>query len=95
MFDLGKLTETIGGLFSGGAGPAELEGGLVQLLSNAGIDPALLDGLNQEEIMNLLSQHGIDPGTLDLSQISNLVQENGLGGNLAEVAQSWLDRARG
>jgi hypothetical protein len=92
MFDVGKLAETIGGLFSGSRQDDPVVGnGLFELLRNAGIDPARLAGLDQTQIFDLLQQHGIDPGQLDASQISELLQNGNVGGNLAEMAQSWLN----
>ena len=95
MFDFSKITETIGGLLSGNQQKSPLDvAGITDLLANAGIDPALLDGLSQDEVFSLLQQHGIDPSQLDVSQISELLQNANLDGNLAEMAQSWL-RSRG
>ncbi len=95
MFDFNKITETIGGLLSGNQQHSQLDAaGTTELLANAGIDPALLDGLSQDEIFSLLQRHGIDPSQLDLSPISELLQNANVGGNLAELAQSWL-RSRG
>lgn len=91
MFDFGKLTETMGGLFSGSRQDTPVEGnGLLELLGNAGIDPAQLAGLDQTQIFELLQQYGIDPGQLDVGQVSELLQNGNIGGNLAEMAQSWL-----
>ena len=90
MFDLTKITETITGLISGAQQSPLDAGGITDLLSNAGIDPSMLDGLNQEEILGLLQQHGIDPSQLDVGQIIEVLQTASIGGNLAEIAQSWL-----
>ena len=92
MFDFSKITESIGGLVAGAQQQSPLEAGsIADLLSNAGIDPGMLDGLSQEEIFNLLQQYGIDPSQLDVGQISELLQNAGVGGSLAEMAQSWLN----
>ncbi len=90
MFDFGKITEALGGLFSNSQAqvPSDV-GGIMELISNAGIDPALLDGLNQDEILGLLQQHGIDTSLLDPSQLTELMQGN-VSGSLGEMAQSWL-----
>lgn len=91
MFDLNKFTESIGGLLSGNHQQSMPDAtGVTDLLANAGIDPALLDGLSQEEIFALLQKHGVDPGLLDASQISELLQNANLGGNLSEMARLWL-----
>jgi hypothetical protein len=91
MFDFGKITDAIGGLLSGQsqANPAQT-GGITDLLAQAGIDPALLDGLSQEEIIGLLQQHGIDLGHLDPAQLSELFQGTDIAGNLSQMASDWL-----
>lgn len=95
MFDLSKLTETIGGLVSGAQQQPPADGsGLAGLLINAGIDPGQLAGLTQGEIVEQLQQYGIDPAQLDLGQISELAANADIGGNLAEIAQSWLASRR-
>ncbi len=92
MFDLSKITETIGGLISGAQQQSPVEvGSIADLLNTAGIDPAMLDGLNQDEILNLLQQYGIDPSQLDVSQLSELLQSTGVGNGLVEMATSWLN----
>jgi len=90
MFDFGKITEALGGLFSNSQAqvPSDV-GGIMELMSNAGIDPALLDGLSQDEILGLLQQHGIDTNLLDPGQLTELMQGN-ISGSLGEMAQSWL-----
>jgi hypothetical protein len=88
MFDLSKITESIGSLLSGGTAP-QVPTDLMGLLEQAGVDPALLDGLSPEEITGLLQQHGIDTSLLDPSQLTELMQGN-ISGSLGEMAQSWL-----
>ena len=91
MLDFGKLTETIGAMLSGSQQQPPVDGnGIAELLSNAGIDPAQLAGLGHNEILELLQQYGIDPTGLDVGQICELLQNGNVGGNLAEIAQSWL-----
>jgi len=98
MFDFSKITDAIGGLVSGGQQQSPLDAsGIAELLNNAGIDPAMLAGLNQEENLNLLQQYGIDPGQFDLSQLGqlgDLVQGGQVGERLTQMAQDWL-RSRG
>lgn len=96
MFDLNKFTENIGGLLSGNNQQSMLDStGVTDLLANAGIDPALLDGLSRDEIFALLQKHGVDPGLLDGNQISELLQNANLGGNLSQMARSWLSSRGG
>ena len=96
MLDIGRLSETIGGLISGSQQETPAEGnGIAELLGNAGIDPAQLAGLSQIEIFELLQQYGIDPTQLDVNQISELLQNGQFGSNLTELAQSWLSSRGG
>ncbi len=54
MFDFSKITDTIGGLLSGNPQKSPPDGaGITDLLANAGVDPALLNGLSQDEIFSL------------------------------------------
>ncbi len=94
MIDFGRLTDTIGGFLSGNAQQAVEATGLAEMLANAGLDPALLDGLSQDEILSLLQQYGIDPSVIDPNQLSEMLQGTGIGGGLAEAATDWL-RSRG
>ncbi len=95
MFDLSKITELFGGLLSGQSQVPQDMAGITELLSNAGVDPALLDGLSQGEIFGLLQQHGIDPSLIDPAQISELLQGSGLADTVGGMAQSWLESRRG
>jgi hypothetical protein len=96
MIDFGKIGEAIGGLFSGNQQALPLDAGaLTQMLADAGIDPALLDGLSAQEVIGLLQQHGIDPGMIDPAQLTELLQGSGVGGAVAGLAQSWLESRKG
>ena len=96
MFDFGKITDAIGGLLSNGQSQLpEGAGGIAQILQNAGVDPALLDGLNQEEVLAFLQQQGIDTSAIDPGQIMQLLQHSGVTGNLGEIAQAWLESRKG
>lgn len=91
MFDFSKITETISGLLPGNLQQLPMDGaGITELLANAGVAPALLDGLSQDEAFALLQQHGIDPSLLDLGQLSEVLQNANVSGNLTDMAQSWL-----
>jgi hypothetical protein len=91
VLDLSKLTESVTSLFGGGASDA-LQGGMMDLLQNAGIDPGMLEGLSQTQIADLLSQYGIDPSQLGADQLGELMQN--FGGEqltqLTQVASDWF-----
>lgn len=96
MLDISRITETVATLFSGSQQQSPLNSAsIAELLSNAGIDPALLDGLSQEEIVALLQQHGIDPSAIDVGQLADLVHGTEVGGSIAEAVRAWMDPRRG
>jgi hypothetical protein len=93
MFGLTDIFEKLSQAFGGGqlselAGQALQAGSITDLLANAGIDPALLDGLNQEELMGLLANAGIDPAALTEGQLGELAALIPGGSGLADIAQN-------
>lgn len=93
MFDFSRITDAISSFMSSPAGSHAGESGAApQLLEDLGIDPALLDGLNQGEILGLLEQHGIDPAQLGGDQLAELFQHAGAAQPLIDAAQSWLEQ---
>lgn len=92
MFDFSRITDAISSFMSSPAVPYAGESGAApQLLADLGIDPALLDGLNQGEILGLLEQHGIDPSQLAGDQLAELFQHAGAAQPLVDYAQAWLE----
>jgi hypothetical protein len=85
MLDFARLTETISDFVSSFAGSAQ-EGpaSLLDLISNAGLDPSALTGMSQDEILTLLSEHGIDPSALAEGQLDEFLANAGLDGVLPE-----------
>jgi hypothetical protein len=79
MLDLSKLSETITSFF-GNTGVADLlqQSPVGELLQNAGINPAMLEGLNADQVMQTLTQHGIDPTQLAPEQLTALLQNLGI-----------------
>lgn len=89
MFDLSKIASTIGGMLSGQQQPALPDAAqITDILTQAGIDPAILEGLSMAEITNLLAQHGIDPSQLDPAALSELLGNAPEG--MAQAAAEWL-----
>lgn len=100
MIDFQKLTEEIQGFFSDTSRSMPPQAGpLVDLLISSGLNPTLLDGLSQNEIVDLLAQHGIDPAQLNPDQLAGLAQAFGLGqqafGLGQEAAPGQPDLSRG
>jgi hypothetical protein len=79
MLDLSKLSETITSFF-GNSGVADLlqQSPVGELLQNAGINPAMLEGLNANQVMQTLADHGIDPTQLAPEQLATLLQSLGI-----------------
>ncbi len=95
MFDFAKLTDTVSRLLGGTAVDiTEQSGGIHDLLQNAGLDPGLLQGLDQTQIFELLSQYGIDPSQLGADQINELAQTFGVSEHLTSVASDWLGNGK-
>lgn len=90
MLDLSRFTDAISSLLSNAAALQVSEvPAIPELLSGLGIDLALLDGLNQGEILQLLEQHGIDPSQLAGEQLAELMQYAGGAQPLVDIAQAW------
>lgn len=90
MFDFQRLTDTLGSLLGGTAAATITQSGLLETLQNAGVDPALLDGLNADEIASLLAEHGIDPSQLPITEIEGLIQHLGGTGSVSDLLSSGL-----
>ena len=91
MFDLSKLTETVGGLFGNSSVAETLQSGVgSELMQRLGIDPTALEGLAPDQILDLLQQHGIDPSQLAPDQISELLQSLGGHEQLGALADRLL-----
>lgn len=88
MLDFSRLAETVTGLLGGAGAASQADaGGVLDVLAEAGITPAMLEGLDQNGILDLLAQYGIDPSQLAESQITELLGQ--FGG--FEQAQAMLE----
>ncbi len=98
MFDLSKAIEFIGTGLGGTSAMAHQGPNLADLLGSAGIDPALLSGLSESDILSVLSEHGIDPAAIAGGQLdellANLPQAGGLADELASLQGMISDRLR-
>ncbi len=86
MFDFGRIGEMVSGLLGGALQDTAANGGIMQLLEQAGIDPASLAGLDQAQIMDLLIQHGVDANLLENLDFGALTQVLGQGEGLQGIA---------
>jgi hypothetical protein len=92
MIDLSNLKGTISQLFNTDPATQSGElGSLIGLLQSAGIQPDMLQGLDQAQILELLAQHGIDPGQFDFSQLNEALQGSGISDQLTGLASSWIN----
>lgn len=90
MLDFSQITDTISGWFSSADG---LHNGLGDALSNAGLDPAILENLPVDQLTETLSAAGIDPSSLSESQLGELVQnvQDGAAGgfDISDLLNGW------
>lgn len=86
MFDFGRIGEMVGGLLGGVTQATAANGGIMELLEQAGIDPASLAGLDQAQILELLAQHGIDASVLEKLDVTALTEALGQGEGLQAIA---------
>lgn len=85
------LTGSLGGSASSNGGSAHA---LSEILSRVGIDPAMLEGLTQNQIAQLLAEHGIDPAAFAGQQLSELTGQLGNAHPLTELASQFLSGER-
>lgn len=75
MFGIDQVVDKVGSLFGSGAGVSDaLQGGIGDLLNNANLDPALLEGLQLDQIGEALASAGIDPASLGEGQFGEIIQ---------------------
>ena len=85
MFDLSRVSDVVGGLL--GQSSSELDGaGLLQTLSDNGVDLAQLEGLAGPEMLEFLEQSGIDVAGLDPAQLTDLAGQFSEGVDLQSIA---------
>ncbi len=94
MFDITRIADAVGGLVGQSA---ETPGGdgLLQQLSETGLDPSQLEGLGVQELMDVLEQNGIDASSFDISQISELAgqwSENIDGQSISDLLSNLTKR---
>ena len=76
MFDFDRIIEKVTGLLGdGGALQDVVSGDLTETLSNAGIDPSLLDNLPMDQVQQFLADSGVDVSSLTEGQAADLIQE--------------------
>lgn len=92
MIDLGRITEAVGGLF----GQATQDGGgegLLQQLTEAGLDPSQLAELAPQDLLDVLSSHGIDPSQLDMAELGDLLGQDGAIGAIGDLLGQFTNRS--
>jgi hypothetical protein len=86
MFDFlqSRIAETIAS-WTGHEAVSGVLGGspLVEILSAAGIDPSMLEGMGPDQVLEFMAQHGIDVSHVVPEQLSALLDSQGLSAHLA------------
>ena len=91
MLDLARLTEMVGGVLGQDAADFGTDD-LLQQLSDAGLDPAQLQGLAPDELLTMLSENGIDPAEFDLAGLTEMFGSEGAGQTLGEGIRQFAQR---
>ena len=91
MFDFSRIADAVGAFTAGSAAESE-PAGLMQQLAEIGVDPAALQGLAPQEIVDLLAQHGIDIANLDAAQLTEIAGQIGASDVVASAGQWLSDR---
>lgn len=96
MFDFSRAFDIVSAALGGTTAAAEAGAAddALATLTRAGIDPAMLEGLTQNEIVQLLGQHGLDPAALAGDRLAELAAQFGSGHPLADLASQFLGGAR-
>ena len=84
MFDITRITEAVGGLV-GQASENTGVGGLMQQLSEAGLDLSQFDGLNGQEITDFLKESGFDMTNIDIDQVAEMAGQFAEGGDVQSI----------
>ena len=92
MFDLARLAEFAGGVLGQSATNID-PGGILQQLSEQGIDPSQFQDLGADHILGMLSENGIDVSQLDAGQLGAIAEDLGVGDRLPELLSQFTDRA--
>ena len=71
MFDITRITEAIGGSV-GQASESNVTGGLMQQLSEAGLELSQFDGLDAQEVVDLLKDSGLDMTNIDIDNVTEM-----------------------
>lgn len=71
MFDITRITEAIGGSV-GQASESNVAGGLMQQLSEAGLELSRFEGLDAQEIVDLLKDSGLDMTNIDIDNVAEM-----------------------
>ncbi len=92
MLDLAKLAGLVGDLFGETAERPGMDA-ITGQLDALGIDPATLEGLDAQQILETLQAQGIDLSGLDPSELVALGSETGLDSIVPALIERITDRA--
>lgn len=92
MFDLGRLGELAADFLGQNAADVDV-GGVLQQLSEQGIDPSQFQELGADELLKMLSENGIDPSELGADQLGALAENFGVTEQLPDWISQSTDRS--
>lgn len=80
MLDVSSVVDRVSGWFGQGNAASDLVGGnLADMVTNASLDPSLLENLSLDHVSQWLADAGIDPASLSQDQIAEIVRQVGEG----------------
>lgn len=85
MLDFSRLTTLLELAGSALQGRSDEPLGLLDLIQSAGLDPSVLGGLGEGEILALLNEQGIDVSQLTAGDIGEVLEGLGLGNGAASI----------
>lgn len=91
MLDLSRFTDVLSDLIGHAtSGAADNGNAIYDFVANAGLDPAMLEGLGASELIDLLGQNGIDIAGMAPDQITELLTQLGAGEEISALATQLL-----
>lgn len=87
MFDIGRIVDAVSSLTGSAGSPGA---GVLQQLAELGIDAASLQGLDAGQIADLLARHGIDAASMNLDELTGLIEQLGGREQITASVAEWL-----
>lgn len=91
MFDLARIADLAAGVLGQSATDGDVDG-ILQQLSEKGIDPSQFQDMGAEQLVSLLSDNGIDPSQLGADQLGAIAENFGVAEQLPDWISQFTDR---